>query len=243
VVNIDNPAGRLYTIFVKFRDHNDKTNIGDAWANVFGIDKYDTSEILLSISEVVTLIEETKYQLSLLDVNHELYMRPFGEIQQVLTFSFNQTLGHVRNYVSESVMSDLEFCDELLSREIGEKLIEEATLDDLLSNVNTLSEEIYKSDLPSELKNSIMDNLNNISWAIRHYQIHGAKGLKKATESALGSIAFFARYEHERPDEEGEQLIIKYGKFLLKVMSAVADAYALAQLTDGAVDALLPLLQ
>ena len=86
--------------------------------------------------------------------------------------------------------------------------------------------------------------MNNISWALKHYKIHSAKGLKEAAEGAFGSIAlYYARKDYEKPNEEGENLVKKYISLSFKVMSIVADAYALAQLTDGAVDAILPLLQ
>jgi hypothetical protein len=239
----NNPAGRLYFILDSFRNHEDKTSIGNAWANVFELKSEETGDILLAISEVVKLTEEAKKQILAQDVNHKIYLRPFIEIQKIFALSHGHTLQNARPSLSDKVMSELEYSDDLLSRTIGENIIEEETLDELLFSVDELFEEVNKSNLPQDLKKLILNNLNNISWAVKHYKIHGAMGLKEAVDSAVGSFVIYSIYEHEIVEENDKEILAKYGKVITKAMSIVADAYTLLQLTAGAVNDLLPLLQ
>lgn len=238
----NNPAGRLYLLLDEFRKHPDSDKVDKAWTDVFGIKPLEPLDLSLAISEVVTLVEETKKQISAQNVDHQLYMKPFIQIQKLFTLGFAHKLSTARPFVDDTVMSGLEYCAELLSRTIGETVIEQEKLDTLLENVNQLLENISESDLPNELKILLQDNLLSLRRAILHYRIHGAEGLKKAIEIALGSMWIYSQQKHEETDKTGKELVKNYLMIMFYTMSVVADAYALAQLAPGALDTFMPLL-
>lgn len=240
---MNNSAGRLYIILDKFRANEDNVKVDKAWADIFGLKPADVSDLSLAISEVVKLIEEVKLQIAVQDVDLEIYMKPFAKIERIFTLGFGHKLANARVFIDDTVMAGLEFCAELLSRKMGEEVIEEEKLDDLFENINLLNERIAESDLPRDLKVLLQTNLYRLKKAVQHYHVHGARGLKDALDIALGSTWAYSQQHQTETDKDVKEIIKQYLGILFLGMSVVADAYTLLQITAPHVEKFLPLIQ
>lgn len=239
----NNAAGRLYIILDVFRKHPDNTALEKAWTNALDSKAKDPLKLALEINRVGELIIEIRRQIYRLDVDHTLYLKPFVSIVQIFGFGFTHQISHVKHFVDDSIMAGLEFCDELLSRKIGEKELDAEKVNEFLDEVNDLIQDIGEVDLPIEFKQMIRVNLTRIRLSVMHYSIHGAKGLDDALNIALGTTWTYNKRNNPEVDEAGKEMVKRYAKVIFFGMSLVADAYTLAQIAAPQIDKFLPLIQ
>ena len=61
-------------------------------------------------------------------------------------------------------------------------------LNKIYENINSISNEINRSNINNELKEILIDRIEDILLIIRKYKIHGTNELIKSLETSIGSI-------------------------------------------------------
>lgn len=165
-------------------------SIGLHLAELQGFEFSDTYAVNRAYAELSLLVRQAKNEI----LNHEgavqtLHIDPIAHIEK--TFAL-MTVKHsasdfISNITSENFLR-IQYCVHLVQSAPGEKPIPTEELLDLLKTVNALINEVLNADLPAELKNFLLEQLNRIHHAITSYHINGIKGLKNAAEQTVGAI-------------------------------------------------------
>jgi len=185
-----NPAERLYIILEKASRKESNITIKQVWTEVFAVDPTDSKGLFLCIADLIELVNEAKEQLKKFeDTNNRLYLESFTNIDKVLSITnLNSDWGAPKNILNDTTMLGLQHCSLALSRKQSEIRVEETKLKDLRDHVESLINKILDGDISKDLKEILLENLENIRRAIFSYEINGADGLKRAIESSVGSI-------------------------------------------------------
>jgi hypothetical protein len=208
-----NPAGRLLDILTEGKRLNLGTPALSGWARTFGLEVNGrNNEISLDVEketvsrliQLQQLVAETEQKILSIDgINHTLYLSPFPRIKNVVRFSaFNSPFNNLLAPVSDSDLIILAFCSEKLSEQHSERVIDEKDLQELLSEINTLFDEVNASDAPDPLKKFILRQLENIRRAIQEYRIRGTERLQEALEHLVGAVDLHAELVKSAPKSE-----------------------------------------
>jgi hypothetical protein len=239
----DNPASRLIAIIKKAQaelspkhPNQPPRNAAEGWARVFRTGDSTSIagqlEIISRIVEASKLVNEVENRLRDIEgINLDRYLLPFPPIRALFSNVLNlQNATFQPQTISETHMAVLGFCEDKLAEYHSEPVIEEDVLKELLSDVNSLYEEIQASSISSELKTLILDMLHIIQTAIHEYRIRGVTRLKEALERIVG-IYFI---NHDIVDAEADkESVSKFKKYLSKFTTAVTFATKLTKLIES----------
>jgi len=196
----DNAAKRLVEILQRAKTveiSNAPTVVG--WARVFGIVTETTNEVSEEqefevgrrLIQVYGLIDEIETQLLSIDgLNHSLYLRSFPRIRSVCRLStFKEgALSNVMGQLNDADLTVLEFCGHELSKYCSERVVDPDQLKDLTTRIDSLFVEVESSNLPKELRQFLLTQLETIRRSIQEYRIRGVERLKEALERVVGSM-------------------------------------------------------
>jgi hypothetical protein len=218
-----NPAERLFLILKKARKEPDNKPIKQVWADILGVSPFDARVVLIRLSDLMELFIETKKRLQdYQDTNKSLFLNPLGKIDQALSITnLDQSWGGVKTLLNETVMHNLQHCSNALSRVSTENRIEINELEKLRNDIESLVGKTIDSEFSEDLKQIIINNLENIRRAILAYEIHGISGLKRALESSLGSIAY--NYEPIK-SEKNKDVVTDLFKVIERLNSLISFA-------------------
>lgn len=112
----DNPAGRLFVILSNLKGQPTETPLFTAWAKALGIEP-EVPKIFTALARLHDSLTEIERSIRQQDVDHDIYLRYFPQIREVLSvpnLALSVNSANVR--MSESVLTSLEFCSERLSK-------------------------------------------------------------------------------------------------------------------------------
>jgi hypothetical protein len=193
-----NPAGRLHLILSSaFERSKPNPNISASvlWSLVFEIaqDPDYEIEVITKLLQLRLLIKETEESLRSIEGLTEKYFRPFDRIRPIADRSLTSLSGinaqSVISGITEGDMTVLEFCSEKLDERHAEPVINEAELQEILLEVNSLFDEVAGAQIDAELKSFVLDSLEAIRRGINEYRIRGPKRLKEALADVIGNLA------------------------------------------------------
>ncbi len=194
-----NPAGRLHAILVKAKQSGGSAFA--VWSRVF--DEPNTTadqasmevqiKIFSRILQVRQLVDDAEEALLRIDGLSDKYFRPFQRIRPLIQQSISSLTGSdlagTMMQITEGDMTVLEFCSEKLEELHIEPIVNEAELQEVLQEVNSLFDEVRAATIDAELKSFILDGLEAIRRGINEYRIRGPKRLKEALGEVIGSLA------------------------------------------------------
>jgi hypothetical protein len=189
MANENNPAGRLYDILSAARGNNGNNSVKKVWSTVFGIPESELHKIYYYLTLLLNLVEHTEKEIKLTpNIDHQLYLRPFGPIKSVLAVSnFDTSWANHSRLLNEAVMTGLQFCSERLSQcRPDNPAVDE--LKDLKAEVNGLFESIQSSNIDTELKSVLLDFTESMLRALTEYRLRGISGLRQDLFSILDKL-------------------------------------------------------
>lgn len=239
-----NPAKRLHQILISARDKPLQTAVRDIWSDVLGCDSTDDFEITKQVAEVYALYKDVeKIVRQIPDLNHNLYLSLFPQIQfAIFPLNLNTSWESQKGKLTEGVLTRLEFCANELNKTYAEETLTAENLDEIKNLVNELFDAIEVSaDIPLSLRMAILEELEKIRWALSIYRIKGAKGVKEALQSLLGSILINKEsldgLTADKPDilKQLTELLNKLDTFTATAMKGVRFFSQISQLSQLAV--------
>jgi hypothetical protein len=188
---LNNPAARVHAILA----HASKiraTTILEGYASTFTLKMEQLGDIyrLLGLldaeaDEVARLLKELGET-----THYELYLESLPMIKgRFLIQNFGAQWEQFRIGIRNEDLVRLRFCSDTLSKRHPEKTITSGELTSILDRVNKLYEEIAKSDTDPDLRNLILDQLENIRRAIHEYRVRGVGGLRQAVANCVLIVA------------------------------------------------------
>lgn len=237
MIDQTNPAGRLYKILSQIKSISDNTRSLDAWAQVIGCEHNDM-EVTLAVVETYELAQEVQSLIMMHEsINEDLYLKSFNQLNKVF-FPLNLSLSiqGVKVFLSEEVLTRLQFCAEALSHTYAEQEISSGVLGKLKQMVENLAENINQAVMPEQIKLELLKETDKAKRAIDFYPILGAKGLKEASHSLLGTVIT----TNEKLNRiEDKQLLARIGQ-LIKQMDDISSRALRTKPIGEKISAFLP---
>lgn len=242
MIDESNPAGRLHKILSDAKIQNDRTQVKKAWASVLDIEENDVL-VTKSVVELYSLSQEIQSLIKMNeDLNHELYLSSFAQIERAFfPLNLETQWSTVKSHLSPEALTRLQFCAELLSDFYSEESLSEEDLKDIIQKTEELFETIYKSNLPKDLRLSLLEEVERIRSAINLYKIKGAKGLKEALQGTLGAVVS-NHEELKEASKTNKDVIKRLGELIDKMDSFASKALKVKKALTSPVKFMIELL-
>ena len=186
----NNPTGRLLDILVDVRSKADNQSARKVWASVFDCDPANTGEILGSLAELIKLVAEAKdATVKFIPGDVTLFLAPFPKIESMLSrVHFDTVWQPSKAQLDDNTMSGLAFGNLALIPFYGKNALNEDLIAEFIAQLNELLQQCLASELPHELQDLFIKNLEALRHALMAYKISGARGLEAELDRAFGSL-------------------------------------------------------
>ncbi|MEL6552416.1 MAG: hypothetical protein AAFQ63_02970, partial [Cyanobacteria bacterium J06621_11] len=144
--------------------------------------------ISLLVDLLEKAIEETK---SIKNVrNSAQYIRPLNELRNIFKRGLiNQDWSAIRDFVNdEAKMAMIDVCGDMVAIHLPQKKISVQELEGFLKDTEDLLSEVSKSDMEEDIKSFLLARLEEITIAIRRYNISGSDYLRRVVEANIGGV-------------------------------------------------------
>ena len=242
MVTDDNPAGRLYTVFLNAKrlQPPDSTNVLEVYADALSMQAGHIIDPFDGIHQMRQLVRETRDGIEVLDVDHEPYSATLAMVEAALDSRtmLGETWKRHNDRLSEALMLTLQFVSGALSKSRGEALVESKVLSELQADIESISEKILQSNLPNDLREFFVDSLQRIRTAILEYRLRGPQAVRSVVDSTFGA-AF--RHREEIDAERDNPVVRGFFAVFKKAEDMIAVAFKAKQLTAPLVSRFLEL--
>ena len=135
----DNPAGRLYQAIIEMNETSPDggSPMSAVLINTFDLPEDDEAIVLMTLANLIKLALDGQMLVESLDgIDRERYGLPFLVVKQSLSkLNLENHWRIFRQAIDENTLSSLQFVSDMLSVHAGDKVIDEASLAELLADV------------------------------------------------------------------------------------------------------------
>lgn len=232
---------RLKSIVSRIIATQDNESILNMWASIFELNPGEKIKILALYSDVYQMVKNIKEEINAIEgINKSIYLRPIEMIDNGLSsLNFDNQVVFLKNTLGkDNILTTLDYCEDMLSREKGKINVETEEIEKIISDAEELTQEIVGSEeLDPILKSILYKNLNNIRDALYYYKINGLEGLEDALKNTAGSFVMnYGTIESNRENEKVKKLfsIINSISSMMSIASTVYTfAPAISKLLSG----------
>lgn len=187
-ISSKNNIERLYKLIFNLQKES-TSNSNLAFCNVFNIDRNDTSEIILAYSDLIKLCIDSNNLIDKYFPNNLVLKDHINNTISALSeISFNSNFGmeSFRSNLKDTTLTGLQMLSIMIPAD--EKVLSSKELSEILENINSIIIDIENSNMHDDLKNILIDRINDILIIIEKYEVSGTTKLIKSIETSIGSI-------------------------------------------------------
>lgn len=191
-VECTNPAARLVDLVERAMAMSPNQPTRHAWASVFECDPQDTASLLRHMADLWFLISESKRMVR--EVRGEqsgLYLDAFPVLEDIIRIENFGTEWHqwIVQLKKPHVLLGVRFCSELLNDKMPERVIPKDQRDTILKSLDACRAAISEDPmLDHRLSALLLDQVESMRLCVVRYDVLGAKGLRNALDSTIGSM-------------------------------------------------------
>lgn len=254
--DMNNPAGRLYLQLESIRNKAKRartnttsktgkgTKLRAVLADVSGYSETETVKLFLFLVDLAQLAKKSAEAIQTIpNINHKTYIVSLEKIEKGLISTNVDVLAKpfANRVLTDVVMLSLRACADMLSTVYVDTSISAREITSLQKDVEALLEEVLKTDLPNDLRDFLIDNLEKMRQALLGYKIRGNQGIREVIESVLGA-SFLRRDEllEEAQDETKRKTLEKFFALIEKATKILSFAEKVKSLAAPAIALLLP---
>ena len=240
----NDPVSRLLKLIKDLKTYRptagEQKTIANLFCQVLGYD-YDLLNAYKAISDTIKLVEKAELEIiNLDDVNKEHYLEPFPKLKRSLIIkTMDGPIGNFREKLDNNLILKLEMASNVISDQGNTIEINQDDLDQIITDVNELSENVRKSSINPDLRILLLERLEEIRIAAISFWVVGPEGLRRAAELNLGFI--FSNHDQittsEGKDKKTWEKAFKITSFVFDVIKIGATLF---QVTNGDLSKLLP---
>lgn len=205
----DNVIGRLYNIICKLTE-TEGSNTEGCFAKVFSVEQTDRVAILLNYAELFKMCDRGLKEIEQLAPKHiKKYTNTISNLIEGLSkIYFNAREDVISNgldlfkkHFDKTLMIEIEYCAYYLSEHNGETIVEDEIIQDIIKEVDELTQEILSSSLNKELEKLIVNQLNNVRESLLKYRLYGSKGILDNVSNTLGTLVLNREKAHDNKEK------------------------------------------
>jgi hypothetical protein len=217
---LNNPAGRLVLLLLDIQ-RMDGGNVGDSFCAALKIPKGNFVEMVSQQQAWHKTIDDVSRRLRSSRNGHlvALYEEQTGRKLKLLLTPGNLSSpwnNFKAEFFRDEFVTNLFIYSAILAKSAPEKELREDEIENMIKDLNTIYDSVSNSAVESELKDLILDGLEDLRRAIHEYRIRGIAGIEAAISRNLANALAASR----RP----ESALQKYAEFI-KVAAAHATFY------------------
>jgi len=211
----------------------------EGWEKVFRIP--DGSEyadsVFLIYPEFIKLIKKAKEDIQSLEINHDLYLRYYSNIEKLTDIKsfYKQKWSYVTATITDHTLEHLEFCVDAMAQLPSEEAVPEDDLINLKNDVNKILDDVLEKNIEPNLKKVIVSLLEEINLAIIIYKINGVESFQKVWELSVGKL-ILNRDLIDGPGNEEEK------SWLGNILQKIGELINIAVGTKELLQTVLPML-
>lgn len=186
----NNPAARLYALCLDFKRRKPTEQLRSAWGQILKIPSSDLPCLFRRIGIALSLIDTTRAAIrNVPQIDHELHLLwevGITKAFSVLDLSDDGRVDRVQLYLDDSSLLSLRYCNDVLSRVSPEPILEQAEIQNFLSDIRALLERAANADLPEELRLFVCDKLYDLYRALELYPLTGTNPIRDTIDKIVG---------------------------------------------------------
>jgi hypothetical protein len=222
---LDNPAGRLHRLLVRFRQNASNVRAWQTWAATLGIPDTDFPEVVRGLGMLLALPGEVESELAQVDPADyagDIVLRWKDEIVPALVPNLfqGQQSDQMAAHLDDASLASLETCNWTLHRYRPQRPVADSDLKRIRRLIGELEIELRESgDIEPELREFLLQQCREMSRALRDMEIRGPAALEEALDRAVGAA-------HRRKDlaarsSEAPGVWRKFGEVIVVVAAAL----------------------
>ncbi|MDY7116042.1 hypothetical protein RAN53_06745 [Halomonas sp. SSL-5] len=190
-MSANNPASRLLKLIQDGQKQKKDQQAFDAWAAILDVPKDDKSLLLSRVGHVMALPGAIKAEIEQVDnINHQLHLKWLPSVETsfgILNLQV-QWKQFIERFNAETIFG-LEVCGDVLGRNRPERVVDPASLKNMLNDINDLIGDLKEDELPPDLRDFIFEHLVLVKNAVEEYKIRGGRPLEAEVERLTGAVA------------------------------------------------------
>ncbi|MFD6261684.1 hypothetical protein ACFWFK_11160 [Micromonospora chalcea] len=232
----ENSAARLGAILEQARQQPAQAAI-DVWMRIFDVS--NRVGVLQGAADLVRLVDQVEHEVRALpedeDPEHLLAFLPeIRKIVDALLYVGGVQMNHFTAQVTGEMIYSLASCARALRRNgRAEPVISEDSTNQLVDDVRAVIDDVVASDLPSALKELLVDRLRDVEEALLSVRIGGYASVEKA----MDALTFGAVRATKQGSEERAQVGSWLGRLWGKIGEHAQGAEAIASATATTAEA------
>lgn len=234
--NSTNSCKHLYSILKAAYDEDREQHATSVWAKVLGADASSKADICVKLIDLMDMIQSARdYIKSVETFNSDRYLNALNRIQLALMDGqlINTSWGNIKARLSEDTIDLVDACGDLLiAQGKGFREISPTELKELQQQIRDLQDEIINSDIDSETKQFLINELRKIEDAILNYRVRGASGIVQVSEEVTGKTLIKGLQLFDKAREMAGKVI----NFAIKANSLASVGERLHNLPEGLKD-------
>lgn len=188
---VTNSAKQLYNILREARTKDGQTATHNVWIEILGVDNSSHTDIHFKLGDLMSLFNNTRNDIRQLHYfNTTKFLKALDKLQAVVINSatkLSSSWGSLKDQIEEETLELIDACGDLLIAQ--SKILQEISpkeLQELQQQIRDLQDEIINSDIDSETKQFLINELRKIEDAILNYRVRGASGIVQVSEEVTG---------------------------------------------------------
>jgi hypothetical protein len=222
---LDNPAGRLHRLLLRFRQNASNGRSWRVWAATLGVPDTDFPEVARGLGMLLALPGEIESELARVDPADypgDIVLRWKDQIVPALVPNLfeGQQADQMAGQFDDASLAFLETCSWTLHRYRPQRPVADSDLERIRKLIGELENELRESaDIDPELRVFLLQRCGEMSRALRDMEIRGPAALEEALDRAVGAA-------HRRADlaarsSEAPGVWRKFGEVIVVVAAAL----------------------
>lgn len=189
-MNKTNPAKRLLKILEKASKLKGSLKNRIVWSTVFNLQENDDIGITKNLIYLEEQVSEMERLINLEDeIDHKLFLSPCEDLRSVLIpINLHVNWERQKTILKTHTLDRLKYCDDKLLNIDSEEELTTEELEEINKATNDLFNQVRDSNIDGTLKQTLLEELENIRQAIASYYINGIKAFNKSVRSTIGTI-------------------------------------------------------
>jgi hypothetical protein len=175
----------------------DRTHLArHVWCRVFEISDPDTETALFEVqSRLISLrklfLDTESVLASIPEINQELFIAPVTRLSKIVNINrLHEGWNIFVDPLDRNDLLALKYAEDLMRQHLDaqENEISSDEIREILEELNDLYEAILASTLPTDLKNTLVDLIQQMVRGVHEYRVRGAAALQDVLTASIGIV-------------------------------------------------------